>query len=106
MTKDLYFEMCEAMGSEPIESEIPIDINDFPTEVQTCFDIYWILKDNWDPMGGNYLGKDYSILFELFRVYSITDPMDQLFSLSTIQQIDNCKRKVINEKIKNRSPQV
>ena len=30
MTKEQYFEMCEALGNEPAESEIPIEFDDFP----------------------------------------------------------------------------
>ena len=74
MTKDRYFEMCEALGSEPEESEIPIDMEDFPEEVQQAFQIYYLLKDNWDTMGGNYLGKDTSTLFNFFDLYDIEKP--------------------------------
>ena len=28
MTKEHYFEVCEAVGSQPIESEIPIEYDD------------------------------------------------------------------------------
>ena len=30
MTKEAYFEMCEMLGSEPLESEIPLELDDFP----------------------------------------------------------------------------
>ena len=57
MTKDTYFEMCEALGSEPVESEIPVEFDDFPFEVQQAFNAYRMLRDEWDFMNGNYLGK-------------------------------------------------
>lgn len=104
MTKDAYFEMCEALGTEPVESEIPVDMSDFPLEVTTCFDIYSILKDVWDPMGGNYLGKDYTLLFELCRLYYIDHPLDQLFTLQTLQQIDACRTKLVSNKLKANKP--
>jgi hypothetical protein len=47
MTKDMYFEMCDQMGQEPVESEIPLDLNDFPDIVQAAFTIYSILSDQW-----------------------------------------------------------
>ena len=34
MTKEMYFEMCEALGNDPVESEIPVELDDFPLEIQ------------------------------------------------------------------------
>lgn len=104
MTKERYFEMCEMLGQEPIESEIPVEISDFPELVQQCFVIYGILSDNWDPMGGNYLGKDYAIVFKLFEVYDITDATEILLVMEFLQTIDNIRSKLISDKIKAKSP--
>ena len=87
MTKDAYFEMCEALGTAPIDDEIPIDMDDFPEEVQNAFNMYYQLRDNWDSMGGSYLGKDTSTLFNFFDLYE-TEQADRLFILSLIQHID------------------
>jgi hypothetical protein len=57
MTKDQYFEMCEMLGSEPSDSEIPVEFEDFPFEVQQAFNAYRMLRDEWDTMNGTYLGK-------------------------------------------------
>ena len=57
MTKEAYFEMCEALNSEPIQEEIPVELDDFPEEVQSLIRIYNKLRDDWDSMNGNYLGK-------------------------------------------------
>ena len=57
VTKETYFEMCELMGNEPIEEEIPIEYDDFPIEVQQAFAVYRMLRDEWDTMNGVYLGK-------------------------------------------------
>lgn len=100
MTKDSYFEMCEMLGEEPIESEIPLELSDFPELVQQCFVMYGILSDNWDSMGGNYLGKDYSIVFKLFDIYQVSDPSEKLLSLDFMQHIDNVRSKLISDKIK------
>lgn len=104
MTKETYFEMCEMLAQEPIESEIPVEISDFPEIVQQCFVIYGILSDIWDPMGGNYLGKDYSIVFKLFEVYDITENTEILLSLDFLQNIDNVRSKLISDKVKAKSP--
>jgi hypothetical protein len=98
MSKDHYYEMCEALGSEPIEEEIPIEITDFPQEVQEAFTMYYMLKDMWDSMGGGYMGKDTSTLFNYFDLYEIEKP-DRLFIISIIQHIDYARGKVISNKL-------
>lgn len=105
MTKDAYFEMCEMLEQEPIEEEIPIEIGDFPDLVQQCFVIYQVLADNWDSMGGGYLGKDYSIVFNLFNIYNITESEEILLCLDFLQHMDSIRQKLIAEKIKAKSPQ-
>ena len=100
MTKDSYFEMCEMLGEEPIEAEIPLELSDLPEIVQQCFVMYGVLSDRWDSMGGNYLGKDYSILFNLFDIYQVSDPSEKLLSLEFLQHVDNVRSKLISDKIK------
>lgn len=103
MTKEHYFEMCEALGSEPVESEIPVDMEDFPEEVQQAFQIYYLLKDIWDTMGGNYLGKDTSVLFQFFDLYDIEKP-NRLLIVGLIQQMDYARSKLISQKQKSKEP--
>ena len=71
MTKEAYFEMCEALGSEPIESEIPVDYSDFCLEIQETLGIYSKLKDEWDTMNGNYLGKSYAGILDIFNILEV-----------------------------------
>lgn len=71
MTKEAYFEMCEMMGSEPIESEIPIDFNDFPVTVQQAFGVYSKLRDEWDTMNGNYMGKSYAGILDILTILEV-----------------------------------
>lgn len=104
MTKASYFEMCEMLDQEPIEEEIPVDISDFPDLVEQCFVIYSMLSDNWDSMGGMYLGKNYSIVFNLFRVYNIQDHAEILLCLDFLQHMDGVRQKLIAEKLKSKSP--
>ena len=100
MTKDAYFEMCEALGTAPIDDEIPIDMDDFPEEVQNAFNMYYQLRDNWDSMGGSYLGKDTSTLFNFFDLYD-TEKADRLFIISLVQHMDYIRGKMINDKIRS-----
>jgi hypothetical protein len=104
MTKDLYFEMCAALGTEPVESEIPVELDDFVYLVQQCIQIYYVLPDMWDPMGGNYLGKDYSLVFKLLKLYLISKS-ENLLALEFLQYTDSVRSKLIAEKQKQKSPQ-
>lgn len=105
MTKEAYYEMCEMMGSEPIESEIPIEISDFPEEVQLCFTIYSMLSDIWDGMSGTYSGKDYSNLFDFFGLYDVEMREDRLFMVAMLKHIDNARISVISEKARIKQQQ-
>lgn len=101
MTKEQYFEMCETMGTEPVESQIPVDLEDFPDPVQQAFQIYYVLRDVWEGMSGSYMGKDYSTIFDFFRLYDI-DPQDQLLTLGLVREIDSVRSEIFAEKQKQR----
>jgi hypothetical protein len=105
MSKEAYFEMCEMLGQEPIEEQIPVEVQDLPELIQTCFVVYSLLADNWDPMGGNYLGKDYSLVFRLLELYDVTERSETLLCLDMLQHIDSVRSKLIADKLKARSPQ-
>lgn len=97
MTKEKYFEMCEMLGTEPIESEIPIDFEDFPPELHFCFDIYNTLQDNWDTMGGMYLGKSYSSIKDILDIFNI-EKNEMAFYLGLLTLIDNVRKSELNNK--------
>lgn len=99
MTKDAYFEMCEALGSEPIDSEIPVELADFPSEIQEIFNIYFLMSDVWDGANGSYQGKNTGIVFELLDLYLIPQE-DRLVYLTYIRAMDNVRKRLINEKAK------
>lgn len=71
MTKEAYFEMCEALGSEPIEDEIPVEFSDLFIDVQEAINIYGKLRDEWDTVNGNYLGKSYSGIIDIFTILEV-----------------------------------
>lgn len=71
MTKEAYFEMCEALGSEPLEEEIPVDYEDFCLDVQEALGIYSKLRDEWDSMNGIYLGKNYVGLVDILELLDV-----------------------------------
>lgn len=71
MTKEVYFEMCEALGTEPLDSEIPVDYDDLCIDVQEALGIYYKLRDEWDTMNGNYMGKNYSGILDIFTILEV-----------------------------------
>ena len=99
MTKAQYFEMCDMMGTEPRDSEIPVELEDFPPEVQTCFSIYNVLQDNWEPMSGTYLGKNMVGLGEVFDIFQL-DKEEKLYYLSLLRRLDNTRQTMISNKQK------
>ena len=60
MTKSEYLDMCEALGNEPLEEEIPVAYEELLLEVQEAISVYRKLQDSWDMMSGTYLGKNLS----------------------------------------------
>ena len=90
MTKQQYLEMCEALGTEPVESEMPVELEDFPLEVQEVLEIYRLLKDEWEPMNGIYLGKNFTGILEIFDIFSIA-LVDRKLYLSLLYVIDTIR---------------
>jgi hypothetical protein len=103
MTKEQYFEMCEVLGSEPLESEIPVEFEDFPLEVQQAFNAYRMLRDEWDTMSGTYLGKSLIGIKDILEATEI-DPSEQKFIIMLIRIIDNVRSEEINSKKKTQEP--
>lgn len=96
MTKDQYFEMCDLLGNEPIEDEIPLEYNDLYGEVQEGINIYNMLQDNWDTMNGNYMGKNYIGIKDIFDIMDVEDTKTCFYIVSLI---DKERTELINAKI-------
>jgi hypothetical protein len=96
MTRETYFEMCEALGTEPIDSEIPAEYEDFPVEVQEAIRIYNNLQDNWDYMGGNYIGKNLTGFKDILTIFEIAAE-DHRAVYELIMRIDRIRAKSIQD---------
>jgi hypothetical protein len=104
MTRDQYFEMCETMGYEVEEACIPIEFEDLCVEAQQAMQIYNNLQDNWDYMGGNYIGKNMVGLRDIMELFEI-DKVDQRYIYELILVIDGIRAKRIqDQKPKSKSP--
>tara|TARA_B110000858_G_C17695615_1_gene423336 strand:- start:656 stop:934 length:279 start_codon:yes stop_codon:yes gene_type:complete len=63
--------MCEQMGWEPKEEDLPQDGSNLSLECQQALTILNALPDNWEGMNGTWLGKDYSGLSAVMDIYEI-----------------------------------
>lgn len=104
MTKQQYFEMCEMLGSEALDSEIPVEYEDLLLEVQDAVRIYGELSDLWDYMGGNYIGKNLQNIKDIFEMNGI-EKADYKTTYDLILQIDKIRAKqIFDSKPKSKSP--
>jgi hypothetical protein len=84
--------MCEALGAEPVESEIPVEMMDFPDEVQETIRLYNKLRDDWDYMNGNYIGKSLIGFKEILDIWEVPD-YNRKYVLSWMTVLDNIRSK-------------
>lgn len=97
MTKQTYYEMCEALGTEPLESEMPVELDDFPDEVQEAINVYYKLRDEWDTMNGIYLGKSYNGLADILDMFEV-EKCDRRYMLEWFSVLDAERSKIIDAK--------
>lgn len=90
VTKETYFDICEQLGTEPIEEEIPVELEDFPDEVQQALSIYFRLRDDWDGFTGTYMGKNFTGLSDILDIYQVDmasrqDLLDWIFIIDKVR---------------------
>ena len=79
MTQDQYIVMCEQMGWEIDESQMPKEPSTLAYEVQQALLLLNVLPDKWEGMSGTWLGKDYAGLDAILNpIYDIDNPRDVL----------------------------
>lgn len=72
MTRNKYLDMCEQLGKEPSDREIPPDWDDFPELVRDAINTFNQLGDRVFPEIG-YVGKDYQNLKYFIDFYRVDD---------------------------------
>lgn len=77
--------MCEQMGWEPDESQMPKDPSLLSFEVQQALLLLNVLPDKWEGMSGTWLGKDYAGLDSILTIYQI-DNVRQVFELLQVAE--------------------
>ena len=98
MTKEKYLEMCDAIGSEPIEEEIPIEQEDLSQEIIYILEIYNYLDDKHNPTTGQFLGKVYNNVPYFIDLYKLQGLETQVFTL--LKTIDEFYVKRSEDKVK------
>jgi hypothetical protein len=86
MTAEQYFAMCEQMGWEPKEEEIPKDLGTLPYDCQIALILFNMLPDRVEGMGGSWLGKDFSCLEVFMNIYEIENRREVLDLIMVIQR--------------------
>lgn len=97
MSKYQYFEMCEQMGMDPVEAEIPVEFDDLLIEVQEALTVYNYLQDNWDYMNGNYIGKNLTGFKDILEFAEI-DPDYHRSVYEIVLTVDRIRQKIISRK--------
>ncbi len=90
-----YLLVCERLGKLPDPNRVPMDMGNFPYEVQLAFLIHDLLPDRWEGMSGSYLGKDWSAVGAVLDAHNIDK--DRQIILFFLKAIDNINSKLINE---------
>jgi len=101
MTREQYLDMCQEIGSEPIEDEIPVEVDDLTVQSQQVIEIFNYLPDEWGSMGG-YQGKkldNFPIIFELFEV----PKTNWILYLDLLGVLIEEQVKIVNKKIEAES---
>ena len=104
MTKEHYFEVCEAVGSQPIESEIPIEYDDLPIDIQLALDVYYKLRDEWDYMNGNYIGKSFNGFKDILDILEV--PLDDRKTILEYINVVDGIRKIFSLKVSRKQNQI
>lgn len=87
--------MCEVLGTEPKDSEIPIEFDDLPIDVQEAILVYNMLQDNIDTMNGIYLGKVFTNILDLL---SLVEVSDHKTCFCILRILDDVRASIINKK--------
>ena len=77
--------MCEQMGWEPDENQMPVDASFLEPNAQYALILLNVLPDKWEGMSGSWMGKDYSGLAAILDIYEIEDRRD-VFELLQIAE--------------------
>tara|TARA_Y100000385_G_C12857043_1_gene535601 strand:+ start:405 stop:749 length:345 start_codon:yes stop_codon:yes gene_type:complete len=79
--------LCEQLGQEPDPAKMPLELSEFPEEVQVAFFMFSLLSDYWEGMSGTYMGKHWNGIDYFFKLYEIENPKVILFIMKMYESI-------------------
>jgi len=97
MSQETYYDMCEQLGINPEDGDIPVTFEDLTIQTQYAFTIFQYLPDNWDSMNGVYLGKNFDNVDFIFELLDI-DRSNWLSVINLLNNIIALRMKKINSK--------
>jgi len=76
MTREQVIEAALIMGEDLETMEVPPEFTDLDYDCQIAVNIFHILPDKIDGMGGNWLGKEWSGLFDIMEIFEVENKKD------------------------------
>jgi len=73
------------MGQEPDPQKMPLELSDFPAEIQVAFFLFGFLEDLWEGTSGTYMGKVWTQMEYLFKLYEIDEPKVTAYFMKLIE---------------------
>lgn len=102
MTKESYYEMCKAMGTNPEKGDIPIDYDDLSFQSKKGLELFDLLPDLWDGMQGTYQGKNLNNIEFFLKILDI-DKSSWLIITRLLTTIISFRVKSVNDTMKNKA---
>lgn len=66
---------------------MPLELSEFPAQVQVAFFIFDLLEDRWEGMSGSYMGKSWGSLKYFFDLYEVEDRRETLYIMKMYEGI-------------------
>ena len=79
--------LCEQLGQEPDPTKMPLELSEFPEEVQVAFFMFSLLPEHYEGMSGTYMGKYWDGFHYFFKVYEIDNPKEILYFMKLYENI-------------------
>ena len=79
--------LCEQLGQEPDPTKMPLELSEFPEEVQVAFFMFSLLPEHYEGMSGTYMGKYWDGIDYFFKVYEIDNPKEVLYFMKLYENI-------------------
>lgn len=66
---------------------MPLELSDFPEEVQVAFFIFSLLPDYWEGMSGSYMGKHWNGIDYFFNIYGVDNVKNVFYFMKMWERI-------------------